>query len=302
MKKLIFTLPLIFATFNVHGQNSDKFTGSLLWKITGNGLEYPCYIFGTHHLADTAFAQNYPGFAEALESAVVIVGEIEMSEMGAAQSGMMMHAAMPAGTTYESLLPEKELQRLDELLKEYLGGGIAQFGQFKPAMVANILSMRLMAEAIPGLNLLTHVSIDQYVQNTAIEKGKKVLGLETANDQIRALFYIDPLDAQARSLLCTLNEMEHGKESVLQLNEVYAAGDLYKAYEMAFDDPENPCPMTEESVAAINKNRNDKWIEQLPGIFADGPAFVAVGMLHLCGQEGLLFQLDRLGYAVEPVN
>ena len=302
MKKIIFTLPLIFATLGVQGQNSDKFTGALLWKITGNGLESPCYIFGTHHLADTAFAESYPGLLEALIGAVQVVGEIEMSEMATAQNAMMMHAAMPAGTTYRSLLSPADYERLDALLKDQIGAGLDQIGNFKPAMISNIIAMRLMSEAMPAYNPLTHVSIDQYVQDKGKANGAKVLGLETANDQIRALFYADPLETQAQALICSLGEMKHGKESVLKLNEVYAAGDLFGAYEMAFDDPENPCPMSEESAAALNKDRNDKWIDQLPGIFADGPAFVAVGMLHLCGEEGLLCRLDRLGYAVEAMR
>lgn len=302
MKKLIFTLPLIFATFTVHGQNCDRFTGSLLWKITGNGLESPCYIFGTHHMAEVSFAQNYPGFSDALESAVQVIGEIDMSEMAVAQSTMMMHAVLPAGTTYESLLSAKEVKTLDELLKTYLMAGIDQYGQYKPAMISNILAIRLMAESMPGFNPLGHVSIDQYVQNAAQENGKKVIGLETALDQIQALFYSEPLDKQAKDLFCALANMEHGRESVLKLNKAYAEGNLYEAYQMTFDDNENPCQTSEEWAQGINRNRNDRWMEQLPGIFADGPSFVAVGMLHLCGEEGLLYRLDQLGYTVEAVK
>ena len=300
MKKLIFTLPLIFAVFSANAQNSDKFTGTLLWKVSGNGLEHPSYIFGTHHLAEVSFAQNYPGFADALENATQIVGEIDMSQMSAVQNAMMMHAALPAGTTYETLLSAKEHQRLDQLLRETLGAGLDQFGSLKPAMLNNVLAIKLMTEVMPGLNPMTHVSIDQYVQNQA--KGRKVKGLETTDDQIQALFYADPLDVQAKLLLCALSNMEFSRKSVTSLNENYASGDLYRAYEMAFENPDDPCPMSEASALALCKIRNDKWIEQLPGIFADGQTFVAVGMLHLCGQEGILYLLDQLGYTIEAVK
>ena len=302
MKKLIFTLPLIFATFSVHGQNCDRFTGSLLWKITGNGLEYPCYIFGTHHMAEVSFAQNYPGFKEALESATQVIGEIDMSEMAVAQSTMMMHAVMPAGTTYESILSAEEVKTLDELLKTHLMAGLDQYGQYKPAMISNLMAIRLMAEAMPGFNPLGHVSIDQYVQNTAQENGKKVIGLETALDQIQAMFYSDSLDKQAKDLLCALANLDRGRESVGQLNTAYAEGNLYEAYRITFDEQENPCQTSEEWMQNINRNRNDRWMEQLPAIFAGGPSFVAVGMLHLCGEEGLLYRLDQLGYTVSAVK
>lgn len=302
MKKLIFTLPLIFATFQLDAQNSDKFTGSLLWKITGNGLEHPCYVFGTHHLAEVSFAQNYPGFQEALEGASQVVGELLMNDMSAMQNSIMMHAAMPAGTTYASLLSEEDYRTLDEGLKAQLGAGLDQFGQMKPGMISMMLSIRAYVNAMPDLNVMGHVSADQYVQQYAAENGKKILGLETAEDQINALFYVSPLKEQAEDLLCTVKNPETGTKNVLKLNELYAAGNLFGAYAMTFDDPDAPCRMSEESALALVKNRNDKWMAQLPGIFADGPAFVAVGMLHLCGQEGILYQLDQLGYTVEAVK
>lgn len=302
MKKLILTLPFIFSAFSGHGQNSEQFTGSLLWKISGNGLEHPSYIFGTHHLVDVSFAQNYPGFAEALEGAAQVIGEIDMAEMASAQTAMMSAAVLPAGTTYETLLSADELQLLDSLLKGYLGAGLDRYGQFRPAIVNQIMVMKQIAEAMPELNLKAHISIDQYVQDTAKEKGKKTGGLETAADQIQAMLYADPLEIQAKSLLCALSSMEKTRDGIREMIEVYEQGDLFRAYEMGFEDPESPCPLSKEWAFALNENRNNKWVEQLPGIFADAPTFVAVGMLHLCGQEGLLYQLDQLGYTVEPVK
>ena len=302
MKKLIFTLPLIFASFNLDAQNSDKFTGSLLWKVTGNGLEYPCYVFGTHHLAEVSFAQNYPGFQQALESSAQVVGELLLDDMGAIQNAMMMHAAMPTGTTYASLLSEEEYKALDEGLKTSLGTGLDQLGQMKPGMINMILALRIYAAVMPEYNPMAHVSIDQYVQQYAAGNGKKVLGLEKAEDQLHALFYADPLEEQAKALACAVKNLHHGEESILNLNKYYAEGNLFGAYAATFNDPDAPCQMSEESGLALNKHRNDKWMDQLPGIFADGPTFVAVGMLHLCGQEGLLYRLDQLGYTVETVK
>ena len=39
-----------------------------LWKISGNGLEKPSYIFGTHHLAPASIADSTAGFSEALDA------------------------------------------------------------------------------------------------------------------------------------------------------------------------------------------------------------------------------------------
>jgi uncharacterized protein YbaP (TraB family) len=304
MKKILIVLPLLFFSFSADGQNSDKFTGSLLWKISGNGLEKPSYIFGTHHAVDTAFALNYPGFVQALEGAEQVVGEIDMSDVTASQQAVMSHTALPTGTTYESLLTPDELRSLDESLRSWFGAGLERLGKMNPGVISMMATQKLLAEAMPGLNWTTHVSIDQYVQDRARKEGKKVGALETLEEQIQALFYAEPLEVQARTLLCGLSAagIEYGKEAAVQLNKVYAEADLYEAYRMTFEDPENPCPMSAEMAIALVDNRNARWVEQLPGIFADRPAFVAVGMLHLCGEKGLLCELDRLGYTIEAIE
>ena len=60
--------------------------------------------------------------------------------------------------------------------------------------------------------------------------------------------------------------------------------------------------VSEEYEYAINKERNDKWLAKLPGLMSERPLFVAVGALHLAGEEGLLRQLHAMGYKVTPVK
>lgn len=94
---------------------------------------------------------------------------------------------------------------------------------------------------------------------------------------------------------------KYGVRSIRLLNQCYTDSDLQGMYTRSFVDPESTCILSEETARSINRNRNSRWIEQLPGIFADGPAFVAVGALHLCGQEDLLCRLEERGYHIEAV-
>jgi len=48
--------------------------------------------------------------------------------------------------------------------------------------------------------------------------------------------------------------------------------------------------------------RNNNWINQLPGMMEKQSLFVAVGALHLVGNSGLVNQLSRLGYTVKPLK
>lgn len=304
MKKYIYFLPFIFIPLSLNAQNSDKFNGSLLWKISGGGLEKPSYIFGTHHVVDLSFALGYPGFNEALEEAVQVVGEINILDEIEPPTIVDKYRSMPAGVTYRSLFSEEEYRQVDDSLKKHFVIGLNVLGRFKPAMISNMLTMKITAEAMPDFDSTDRISIDRYVQEEARAKGKNVKGLETIESQLQVLFDVDPVEVQARSLLCALTtaSAEKMKESATKLLEIYKRGDLYTAYETTFENPEDACPMTPEFMDAIFNKRNEKWIEQLPGIFVEGPAFVAVGMMHLAGEKGLLYQLDKLGYIVEAVN
>ncbi|GHT71951.1 hypothetical protein FACS189455_4730 [Bacteroidia bacterium] len=78
-------------------------------------------------------------------------------------------------------------------------------------------------------------------------------------------------------------------KSGADLNEIYK---IYK---------KNPCSDSEGDYQ-INKARNDAWMKKLPGLMKDKSSFIAVGALHLVGEEGLLNQLEKAGYKVEAVK
>jgi uncharacterized protein YbaP (TraB family) len=69
-----------------------------------------------------------------------------------------------------------------------------------------------------------------------------------------------------------------------------------------FNRKEEMCPSTPEEEAALNKDRNHKWMKKLPEIMQEKSSFIAVGALHLAGEDGLLNLLEKSGYNVEQVN
>ncbi len=283
-------------------QPSDKFTGALLWKISGNGLQSPSYILGTHHLYALDFFDKIPGARTALENSSQVVGELLMADQTELATRMQLAAMLPEGVTYDALLSESDCAKLDEGLRGLTGVGLEQFGSFKPGMISAMMSMLVFAQANPDFNAQSHVAIDAYVQNYAAENGRPVLGLETVDDQIYALFDAEPLKYQAEQLVCNIGNIDFGVESLKKLGEYYAAGNLAAMYSDAFNNPNDPCPSSETYQSALAKDRNDRWLEQLPAIMSKTPSFIAVGALHLGGEEGLLFQLDKMGYTVTAVT
>ena len=72
MKKILGILLFIGIALNANAQ--------LLWKISGNGLEKPSYILGTHHLAPLSIKDSIAGLPEAVDGTSQVYGEVVMSE------------------------------------------------------------------------------------------------------------------------------------------------------------------------------------------------------------------------------
>ncbi len=307
MKKSLILCVVFFAgalglASSASAQPSDKFTGSLLWRISGGDLSQPSYILGTHHLNGQETFDIIPGAQAALESSTQVVGEMVLSDMAGLATQIQLASIMPDGITYRSLLSSGDYERLDSSLRSLIGVGMEQLGAFKPGALSLTVSQLMFMQAYPEFNAAAHVAMDQIVQTWASEHGHPVVGLETVEDQIAVLMDSEPLKVQAEELVCALAHTDYYVGSLKRLSALYAAGDLAGMYSDALLDPANPCPASEEYKFALVKGRNDKWLARLPELFSAAPTFVAVGALHLAGEEGLLFQLDRLGYTVEAVK
>ncbi|MDO5666092.1 MAG: TraB/GumN family protein [Bacteroidia bacterium] len=299
LRKIISCLVLFF-TITAYA-NTSKDENSLLWKISGNELETPSYLFGTHHLIPLSFLDNIVGLDEAFEATEQMVGELDMSKMNELQLKIMGAAIMPNEYDYRSLISEQDFQLLDETLKELVGVGLDQLGRMKPAMLSNLISITLYQKYYP--NLSNKKSIDQYFQEEAVKRSRYVKPLETAEEQIYVLLESQTIERQSEMLTCMIHHPEILKEQMDRLHTAYLAQDL-DALDILYREElsDDPCPSTQKEKDVINKNRNIEWLKVLPNIMQEKSSFIAVGCLHLVGEDGLIEGLRELGYTVEPIK
>lgn len=281
---------------------SRRRRGALLFRVSGNGLRKPSYIFGTHHMADTSMLRRVPGFREAFCGAEAVVGELLLDDMAGMNSEIMRHTSMPEGMSYENMLGADDYALLDRTLREYLGAGVEAFRNVHPAWLSTRLTGAAYSRIAEDCDERQRPSIDEYAQVTGRELGKSVYGLETVGDQIEALFYSEPVEKKAQSLVASLKNTGHMERSLKDLNRYYRRGRLDRLHGMAFDNPGDPSPLSEEYSFALNGGRNEKWAAKLPAMMETESCFVAVGALHLPGKEGILARLRGMGYTVEAVE
>jgi len=266
----------------------------LLWKITGNGLKHPSYLFGTQHLISIQYLDSIPGLFKAFNDCDVVVSELVMNNIDASAK-IKQAAVMPDHTTIKDLLNDDEYKLVDNELKIVLKLGLKNISIMNPSLILTIYEMEIYKK-LTGLSDTKQT--DSYFQLVAAEKGKKVIGLETVDQQIEVLFGNGTLERQANVLVEAIQHKDKILSEMIQLNKLYKAGEIDELVELS-KGKDNITEMTEVEYAKLVDNRNAAWLKKLPAILKDASSFVAVGALHLGGKNGLVKQLQNAGYKVK---
>ena len=268
----------------------------LVWKISGNGIQKPSYILGTHHGCPLNYCDSIPGLMKAFDKVDNIIGEINMiefSEMSPERmqkmQAMMM---MPADTSLLSLFNEEETAKVNDWLKNQMGASLEMLSVMKPMTIMVTVQNKILMEMMPELATMT--SIDKYMQTLGQSKGKTIGELETADYQME-LLYANSLEEQADALLEMIG---HGdsKELMHQLTDAYKSQDLDTLWEIFQEQ------MTGYEYDTIVKVRNLNWEKQMKELLPKQSTLFVVGAGHLPGESGMINLLREAGFKVKPVK
>ena len=268
----------------------------LLWKVTGKGLNHPSYIFGTHHLIPISFLDSVPGLYKAFNSSKVVIGEIVTSNVDAA-SKIQQAAIMPKHINIKDLLSSEEYDAVDKEIKLELKMGLNEIGIMHPALILTLYEIEVY-KRITGYK--EDVQSDSYFQLVATEDGKQVIGLETVEQQIDLLFGNKNLERSADLLVEAIQNKNHMIVEIVELNNTYKLGKIDDLVQKA-KQTSGYSVMTNEEYNNLVDKRNSEWINKLPDLFKQNSCFIAVGALHLGGENGLVKKLQQLGYKVKPM-
>ena len=125
MKNYFPFLLLIFFTLCAFGKAPKE---GLLWKISGNGLTQPSYLFGTWHgdteLRNQSFLDSVPGFHASFRSVKQFMCERTLDEasnsLNSSQDKLRAAMLLPKDTTYSDLLDKSQISILDSFLTKKL--------------------------------------------------------------------------------------------------------------------------------------------------------------------------------------
>lgn len=295
-KKTWITLLLLMvnSTFNIHAQ--------LLWKISGNGLEAPSYLFGTHHLAPLSVTENISGFQTAYNHANQIIGEVSMPETQTPATMQLMQnfMTMPADTTLHMLFTENEFELINQYTKENLNLDMNQTPNFRPAFISNSITLMIYMKQHPEYN--PQQQMDAYFQMEALKQGKKIAGLESIEFQFDLLFNGSSVKRQAETLVCLLTDIDQTVRKAEELTAAYMEQDLEKMLRLSEERDGTQCDPLPGEMESMIDNRNIKWVKLLPEMLQQQSNFIAVGALHLPGENGLISLLQKAGFTLDPIK
>ncbi len=293
MKKTFILLALLAIASGVNAQ--------LLYKISGNGLKQPSYLFGTHHLAPKSMLDEVTGLRKAMAEADRAVGEIDMThnqnEMAAQMQGYML---APADSTLSKVISPEEFQRIDPVFQKYApmpGMTLAMLEPMKPAAVSTMVAVMMVLPNVPDYN--PEEQLDKLIQVEMQKAGKSIGALETIDRQCEVLFNATPIRIQAKALVDLLSDPDKAVTESKKMTESYMAGDLAA---MAQIESETEDPEEKAWLDHLLYERNADWLNKLPAMLKENSNLIAVGAMHLVGDNGLIEGLRALGYTVEPVG
>lgn len=292
MKKIALWTMICAAALTASSQ-SNVSTNTLLWRISGNNLSKPSYLFGTIHL----LCANDIELSETLKSAIKETDKVYL-ELDMDNLFEMMQAVqkmkMRNDTTLSDLLSESDYKKVKAFFTSK--SSLIPFPileTYKPMLAASMIMQT-------STDCDNAISMEQIIMQQAKQDRKEIKGMETMTYQL-SIFDSIPYEVQAKQLLAFITENDTEDKASKEYDEMasaYRNQELHKLEQL----------INKEELGIGNfadlllYNRNKNWVVIMGKIFSTNSAVIAVGAGHLPGEKGVINLLRKAGYKVDPME
>lgn len=273
----------------------------MLWQVSDSNSSV--YLLGSVHFADPTFYPLDTAITNAFGRSDELAVELDMSDTAvfmeiARQSEQ--RGKLKEGQSLAQILPKKLKKQLDSICASWYLAPEVLYG-FKPWSAA----MTLSSVAIMRLGFDPNLGIDFYFLRSAQESKKKVVSLESAEDQIAVLVGEGLPDSLGIYYLkSTLGQMKLMDSSVTLMMGAWVKGDDSLFREAMYMEPagvatDSLLDEQIEDLVYISRNRN--MADSVASFLAqDRKVFVVVGAAHMAGKgDNVLKLLRDKGFTVE---
>ena len=266
---------------------------SPVWLIEKNGNRL--FLGGTFHLLS---AKDYPlpvGFEGAYQHSEILVFE---SDIGAMQQPafiqkMTQKLSYPIGVTVREDISATTYQAVENFFTAR-GVPMEQMARFKPGMLMTMMTIVELQRLGYG-----EVGVDAFFYNQAAKDGKRIVWLESVDEQID---FLANLGAGQEDMMIrySLADLEQMPQILEKMKTAWLAGDMPQLDRVAGLPLRTDFPAIYQELIV---DRNNDWMADLEQMLGTKPIeLVLVGALHLAGNDGLLNQLSKRGYRVRRLK
>lgn len=280
---------LFLGVIGCSAQNAPKQPGindALLWRISGNGLKQPSYIFGTLHIICQADYVWTNAMDKALKSSGKVAMEMDMDDP-TLQTQVSAGMTLSTGKTLKDFYSAQDYSKLDSYaIKNNIPLQMLQ--GFKPFALMSLLYSKIIPCMVPS-------SYEGNITDVAHTQHKEIVGLESVSDQMAAIESMNE-DSTAKSILDMFENLDSFKTQYGQMLALYKRQALPELYKMILESPDY-----KDDLNTLLFDRNAKWIPEIEKLAKAQSTFIAVGAGHLWGDKGVIALLKKRGYTVLPV-
>ncbi|MBR9653173.1 TraB/GumN family protein [Thalassovita aquimarina] len=289
-------------------QRADRvpFPEGILWQVEKNGVT--SHIIGTMHLYDPRHADTLARLNPLLDRADQVFLEATGEQEAEFQRYLTANPdliLLTEGPSLIDLLGEDSWKRLQPQLKSR---GIPGFvaAKYRPWFLG--MNLAIPTCAIRDLKQKKK-GLDRMVEIAAQERNLTIRSL----DDVKAVFRLlagDPLEKQVEELKWSLqfeltdaisggsDLTDHYFRGQTQLGWEYLSAKAINHYGAKPEDRDKIVSLLNEMMEKLIVGRNHGWAETLSVELAQTDSFVAIGALHLPGENGVLALLERHGFTI----
>ncbi|HSO84079.1 TraB/GumN family protein [Thiocapsa sp.] len=264
-------------------------TQGILFEIRPPTGAPPSFLFGTIHSEDPRVVELPVPVSNAFDTSPNVA--LEVVPDASAIIRAMITMAYTDGRLLRDVLPADLYQETTDAL---VGIGMPEeaFKDLKPWAVVTLLSS-------PPSE--TGEFLDMLLFHRAVADGKRVEGLETMTEQLAVFDALSETDqiTLLRETLATVEQLPLVFEALIA---AYVERDVDKLQHLSEQHLEDTDPrLATLFQEVVIDSRNRRMLERMEPLLAEGGWFIAIGALHLPGDQGVVALLRKRNYGVTAI-
>lgn len=286
LRRQILTIILVgFLAAPAATQAQTQPSDPALWVVQDE--DTTVYLFGTIHFLKPDTDWHTDQVRRAWHASDRLILEVANPEDQAEVAPLIQQFGLSPQRPLSSVMQPEDLQRF-RAAATTMGADPGQLDAMRPWLAGVMLSSAKLSRA--GYDAVS--GVDVVLRAEAAAANKPIDGLETPEQQVKMLASF-PEQGQLAFLNSAVRDFDAAPVELERLAEAWVRGDTDGIAAISLDPMRAQSPELYETLIV---NRNGRWATQIQALLeTPGVVFVAVGALHLSGEDGIPEMLTAAG-------